>query len=78
MTQYVNSFIDTVQGAKTTFVKTFVYDKDVAKSLQSFIDAQTAFSKQVVSTASDVVGYTQEQIKSFDASKLFATAKTAK
>jgi hypothetical protein len=75
MTNYVNTFIDAVQGAKSTFVKTFVYDKDVAKSLNSFIDAQTAFSKQVVSTTSDVVGYTQEQMKSFDASKLFATAK---
>lgn len=75
MTDHVNTFIDAVQGAKTTFVKTFVFDKDVAKSLQSFIDAQTTFSKQVASTASDIVGYTKEQMKSFDASKLFATAK---
>lgn len=75
MTSYVNTFIDTVQGAKTQFVKTFVTDAKVAKTLQSFIDAQTTFSKQVVSTASDISGYAQEQIKSFDASKLFATAK---
>jgi|LauGreDrversion2_2_1035103.scaffolds.fasta_scaffold162915_1 hypothetical protein len=75
MTEYVNSFIDTVQGAKTTFVKTFVPDTKVAKTLQSFIDAQTTFTKQVVATTSDIAGYTQQQMKTFDASKLFATAK---
>ena len=36
----VDSFIDTVQGAKKQFVKTFVQNEEVAKSLQTYIDAQ--------------------------------------
>jgi len=75
MTEHVNSFIDTIQGAKTTFVKTFVMDTKVAKALQSFIDAQTAFTKQAVTTTSDIADFTQQQMKTFGASKLFATAK---
>lgn len=40
MLQYVNSFIDTVQGAKTQFVKTFVQDESLAKPIQAFVDQQ--------------------------------------
>jgi hypothetical protein len=46
----VDTFIDTVQGAKKYFVNTFVTDKDIQKPLNAFVDAQTDFVKQVVKT----------------------------
>jgi hypothetical protein len=46
----VNTFIDTVQGAKKQFVNTFVTDKEMQKPLHAFVDTQTAFVKQIVET----------------------------
>jgi hypothetical protein len=46
----VNTFIDTVQGAKKYFVNTFVTDKELQKPLHAFVDTQTAFVKQIVET----------------------------
>ena len=66
MLQYVNSFIDTVQGAKTSFVKQFIQDETIAKSLQSFVDAQTTFVKQVAKTGFDVGTKTVENVSKFD------------
>jgi len=46
----VDTFIDTVQGAKKQFVNTFVTDKEIQKPLNAFVDTQTAFVKQVFET----------------------------
>ena len=46
----VDSFIDTVQGAKKYFVNTFVTDKEMQKPLNAFVDTQTEFVKQMVQT----------------------------
>ena len=46
----VNTFIDTVQGAKKYFVNTFITDKELQKPLNAFVDTQTAFVKQIVET----------------------------
>lgn len=46
----VDSFIDTVQGAKKYFVNTFVTDKEMQKPLNAFVDTQTEFVKQMVKT----------------------------
>jgi hypothetical protein len=46
----VDTFIDTVQGAKKQFVTTFVTDKELQKPLFAFVDTQTAFVKQVFQT----------------------------
>jgi uncharacterized protein (UPF0332 family) len=46
----VDTFIDTVQGAKKYFVNTFVTDKEIQKPLNAFVDTQTAFVKQIVET----------------------------
>jgi hypothetical protein len=70
-----SQFIDTVQGAKTSFVKQFVSNKDIAGSLQSFIDAQTKFAKQVVETSADVANLTTQELVKYDVTKSFATAK---
>jgi hypothetical protein len=40
--------IDTIQGAKTTFLNTFVTEKKVKEPLQTFVDAQTLFAKEMV------------------------------
>ena len=46
----VDTFIDTVQGAKKYFVNTFIIDKEIQKPLNAFVDTQTAFVKQIVQT----------------------------
>ena len=46
----VDTFIDTVQGAKKYFVNTFVTDKEIQKPLNAFVDTQTEFVKQMVKT----------------------------
>jgi uncharacterized protein YoxC len=73
MLQAINTTIDTIQGAKSTFVKTFVQDKDIQTSLQSFVDAQTAFTKQVAKTTFDVATKTAQEAVKFDYAKVFAS-----
>jgi hypothetical protein len=73
MLQAINTSIDTIQGAKATFVKTFVKDETLAKSLQAFVDTQTAFTKQVAKTTFDVVTKTAEEAAKFDYKKVFAS-----
>ena len=46
----VDTFIETVQGAKKYFVSTFITDKELQKPLNAFVDTQTAFVKQVFQT----------------------------
>jgi hypothetical protein len=46
----VDTFIDTVQGAKKYFVNTFITDKEIQKPLNAFVDTQTDFVKQIVKT----------------------------
>jgi uncharacterized protein (UPF0332 family) len=46
-----NTTIDTVQNGKKQFVKAFVNDAKIADALNEFIDAQTAYTKQAVATA---------------------------
>ena len=46
----VDTFIETVQGAKKYFVNTFITDKEMQKPLNAFVDTQTAFVKQVFQT----------------------------
>ena len=50
----VDTFIDTVQGAKKYFVNTYISDKELQKPLNAFIDKQTDFVKQVVKTNQEV------------------------
>ena len=49
-----DTFIDTVQGSKKYFVSTFVTDEKLRKPLNAFVDAQTAFTKQIVKSFVDV------------------------
>ena len=74
MLSAINTAIDTIQGAKTTFVKTFVKDESIAKSLQSYVDTQTAFVKQVAKTSVDVgTKVASEAMKAENYKSIFAT-----
>jgi hypothetical protein len=42
--------IDAVQGAKKTFVNTYITDKKFQAELNKLVDAQTAFAKGQVQT----------------------------
>lgn len=72
MLQIANTFIDTVQGAKTQFVKTFVTNEAVAKPLNTYIDAQTSFTKKVAAEANSFFTTVGTAVYSFDAKKAFA------
>lgn len=50
----VDTFIETVQGAKKYFVNTYVTDKELQKPLNAFIDKQTEFVTQMVKTSQEV------------------------
>ncbi len=69
----INTTIDTIKGAKSTFVKTFVKDESLAKTLQAFVEAQTAFTKQAAQTSFDVGTKIATEASSFDYKKFFAT-----
>ncbi len=70
MLSYANSFIDTIQGAKTQFLNTVVTDKSAREPLQAFIDAQTKFAKEVVKISDTVYNQTVEQVEKFTAKKV--------
>jgi len=56
-----NTFIDTVQNSKKFFVNTFITDEKVRKPLTAFVDAQTAFTKQIVKSNEEVTAYVSEE-----------------
>ena len=75
MLQAINEGIDTIQGAKSTFVKTFVTDKQIQESLQSFVDTQTTFTKQAVKSMFDVGQTMVNQAVDYDYAKKFFSFK---
>jgi hypothetical protein len=58
-----NNFIDTVQGGKKTFVNMFVTDEKVKAPLNAFVDAQTAFVKQIFKSFEDLAAHTTNEIQ---------------
>lgn len=56
MLYYANMAIDAFQSGKTTWLNTFIKEESVRKPLQQFVDAQTAFTKQITQTWFDVTG----------------------
>ena len=73
MLQAINTSIDTISGAKTQFVKTFVQNEAVAKQLQTYIDAQQSFAKNVAKSSVEFFTTVGSAATSFDAKKAFAT-----
>ena len=58
-----NTFIDTVQGGKKTFVNMFVTDEKVKAPLNAFVDAQTVFVKQIFKSFEDLTAYTTGEMQ---------------
>jgi hypothetical protein len=73
MLQALNTSIDTISGAKTQFVKTFVKNEEVAKNLQTYIDAQQSFAKIVAKSTVDFFTTVGSAATSVDVKKAFAT-----
>ena len=64
MLMYANMAIDAIQNAKTSWLNTFVKDDTVKTPIQNFVDAQTAFTKQVAKTTWEVTGAAAEAVVS--------------
>ena len=73
MLQALNTSIDAISGAKTQFVKTFVKNEEVAKNLQTYIDAQQSFAKIVAKSTVDFFTTVGSAAASVDVKKAFAT-----
>ena len=52
----LNLFIDTVQSSKKVIVSSLVTNKTIAESLNGFVDAQTAYTKEAVKATVGAVG----------------------
>lgn len=60
-----NYSISLIQGAKKEWVKQFVKDEKVADTLNSFVEAQTTFAKQVVKTSADIGAAMSKELGKF-------------
>lgn len=69
MLMYANMAIDAIQSGKSAWLNQFVQDQSVKAPLQQFVDAQTAFTKQIAKTWWDVTGAAAETV----VSKVFTT-----
>jgi hypothetical protein len=69
----LNTSIDTVSGIKSQFVKTFVQNEEIAKQLQTYIDAQQSFAKTVAKSSVDFFTTLGSAATAFDVKKAFAT-----
>lgn len=68
--------IDAVQSSKKNLVSTFVTNDKVAKALNEFVDAQTAYTKQAAKATTDMVtNVTSESLKAFKDATKFDYAK---
>lgn len=61
----VDTFIETVQGAKKYFVNTYVTDKELQKPLNAFIDKQTEFVNQIVKTNQEVTNQVLDSLSKY-------------
>ena len=52
---FAYSAVDAVQGAKKQFVSTFVQHEDLAKTLNTFVDAQSDYTKKAIAAGIDAM-----------------------
>jgi hypothetical protein len=62
-------FVNTIQDAKSKAVKTMVTDEKIRAPLQSFIDAQTAFAREMVKITESLYSQVSEQVEKFTVKK---------
>jgi len=72
MLNNINTAIDTFQGVKSKFVKTFVNNEELQKPLNQFIEAQSSFAKNVAKSTVDFYTTLGMSAYTFDAKKAFA------
>lgn len=58
----INTIIDAVQNTKKQVVNTFVTDEAIAKELNAFVDAQTAYTRSALESTSRVASNIQREI----------------
>jgi hypothetical protein len=68
------SIIDTVTGAQTKFVETFVTDKKVQTELVKLVEAQSKFTKTAYKTTLEA---TETAVKQFNETVKSVTSKKA-
>jgi len=72
MISTINTFVDSVQSAKTQFVDTFVQNEGLKKPLQTYIDAQASFAKKMAQESFTFFTTMGVAAYNFDAKKAFA------
>jgi hypothetical protein len=72
MIQSAITFIDTIQGAKTSFVNTFITNEEIKKPLTTFINAQTSFAKKMVQETTNFYTTVGSSAATFDTKKAFS------
>jgi hypothetical protein len=75
MLTYINNGIDAIETAKKTFVQTFVPNKELQKPLNSFVEAQARFARQVAASVNDFATTVGMSMYSVDIQKAFGTSK---
>jgi len=73
MKTYFNTAIDSVQYVKTQFLNTFVKDEAFREPMQSFVDAQAQFARQVSGAAVDMF----DAFSTYDFAKAFKPSTIA-
>jgi hypothetical protein len=69
MLHIANTTIDTIQGAKSIFVKNYVQDKTVADALQTLVDVETSFAKSVAKATFDAADVITAEFTKFTSAK---------
>ena len=73
MLNIINNGIDAVETAKKSFVKTVVTNAELAKPLNTFIEAQAKFARQYAASVNEFATTAGLATFSADLKKAFAT-----
>ena len=73
MLNLINNGIDAVEVAKKSFVQTFVPNKELQKPLNSFVEAQAKFARQVAANVNEFATTVGLAAFSADLKKAFTT-----
>ncbi len=69
MFSHVNTFIDTIQGAKTTALTNFITDKKLREPCEAVVNAQTAFAKEMAKISQSVYEQSVQHIERYTITK---------
>jgi len=58
----VNIWIDSIQNAKKSFVDAWIKEESMSAPLNTFVDAQTAFTKVMIKSYTDFANATGETV----------------